>query len=197
MKRTLLFSLLVIGLLLAGTHAFSWSGGPGMKGSQGCSPGSTQGMGGEHRQQRQEMQQEKMAIILDLSDDQQQQLQTLRDQHQQEQQALRTEMQTSRDQMRATAKASDADEASIREAVQQHAEVKTRMMIAAAKHRQQMAAVLTVEQQQKFEQLREFNEDNSCGKRGKAKQCNAGDCSSGDCSPNERSGCRGAKGSRS
>jgi len=34
MKRTILFSLLIAGLLLAGTNAFGWSGGSGMRGGQ-------------------------------------------------------------------------------------------------------------------------------------------------------------------
>lgn len=187
MKRTILFSLLIVGLLLAGTHAFGWSGGPGMRGGQDCS----QRVSAEDRQQRQEVQQQKMAVILDLSEEQQQQLQSLRTQHQQQQQALRTEMQTSRNQLREVARADDADEAGIRAAVQAQAELKTRMMVEGAKHRQQIAAVLTPEQQQKFEQLRELKGDDSYGSRGQFRNCSAGDCTPGD-----RSGRRGGQGPR-
>jgi Spy/CpxP family protein refolding chaperone len=187
MKRTILFSLLIVGVLLAGTHAFGWSGGPGMRDCQN-GPRATQGMMGE---QRQEQQQQKMAVILDLSEEQQQQLQALREQHRQQQQALRTEMQASREQLREVARANDADEASIRAAVQEHAELKTRMMVDSAKHRQQVAALLTPEQQQKMEQLRELKGDSSCSKHGQLKHCGAGDCT-----PGERSGCRGGHGPR-
>lgn len=187
MKKTILFGLLIIGLLLAGTHVFGWSGGPGMRGGQDCS----ERVNDEGRRQRQEVQQQKMAVILDLNEEQQQQLQTLREQHQQQQQALRTEMQTSRNQLREVARANDADETSIRAAVQEQAELKTRMMVEGAKHRQQIAAVLTPEQQQKFEQLRELKGDHSYGKRGQNRNCNAGDCT-----PGERSGRHSGQGPR-
>jgi Ca-activated chloride channel family protein len=191
MKRTILFSLIIVGLLLAGTHAFGWSGGPGMRGAQDCSPRTAQRMTDEQRQQRQETQHQKMAVILDLNDSQQQQLQTLRGQRQQQQQALRTEMQSSRNQLRELARANDADEAKISAAAQKHAELKTRMMVDGAKHRQQIAAVLTPEQQQKFEQLRELKGDNSYGKRGQNRNCPAGDCT-----PGNKSERRGGQGPR-
>jgi Spy/CpxP family protein refolding chaperone len=146
-------------------------------------------MDGQHQERRQ-VQQQKMAVILDLSEEQQQQLQNLREQHRQQQQVLRAEMQASREQLREVARANDADEASIRAAVLEHAELKTRRMVDGAKHRQQIAAVLTPEQQQKFEQLRELEGDNFCGKRGQFRNCGAGDCT-----PGERSGRRGGQGS--
>jgi hypothetical protein len=51
--------------------------------------------------------------------------------------------------------------------------------------------LLTPEQQQKLEQLRELKGDNSCSKHGQFKHCGAGDCT-----PGERSGCRGGHGPR-
>ena len=191
MKRTIFFSLLIVGLLLAGSHAFGWSGGPGMRGGQDCNQRATQRVSDEERQQRQETQQQRMAVILDLNENQQQQLQSLREQQQQQQQTLRTEMQASRDQLREVARANDADEARISAAAQKHAELKTRMMVDGAKHRQQIAAVLTPEQQQKFEQLRDLKGDNSYGKRGHFRNCDAGDCT-----PGERAGRRSGSGSR-
>ena len=191
MKKTTLISILIVGLLVTGTQVFGWSGGgPGMRGGHD-GPRATQRMTDEQRQQRQQLQQERMAVILDLSEEQKQQMQTLRDQRQQQQQNLRTEMQTSRDQLREVARASDADEAGIRTAVQEHAELKTRMMVEGAEHRRQVAAVLTPEQQQKFEQLRELNGDSSYGKRGQFRNFAAGDCA-----PGERSGRRGGQGPR-
>lgn len=189
MKRTILFSLLIVGLLLAGTHAFGWSGGPGMRGSQDCNQRSTQRGSDEERQQRQEVHHQRMAVILDLSEEQQQQLQTLQQQRQQQQQTLRTEMQASRNQLHEIASANDADEPRIRAAAQEHAELKTRMMVDGAKHRQQIAAVLTPEQQEKYAQLRELKGDSSYGKHGQSRNCPAGDCT-----PGERSGRRGGQG---
>lgn len=191
MKRTILFSLLIVGLLLAGTHAFGWSGGPGMRGGQDCSQRGAQRLSDQDWQQRQQGQQQRMAVILDLSEEQQQQLQTLWQERQQKQQALRTEMQASREKLREVSRANNADEAIIRAAVQEHAELKTRMMVDGTNHRQQMAAVLTPEQQQKFEQLRELQGDNFHGKRGQFRNCGAGDCT-----PGERSGRRGGQGPR-
>ena len=191
MKRNILFGLLIVGLLLTGTHAFGWSGGPGMRGGQDCSPRAAQRMTDEQRQQRQQFQQERMAVILDLSEEQKQQMQTLRDQRQQQQLSLRTEMQTSRNQLREVARASDADEAGIRAAVQEHAELKTRMMVEGAKHRQQVASILTPEQQQKHEQLRNLRGDSSYGKRGQFSDSRAGDLT-----PAERGSRRGGQGAR-
>ncbi|MBD1400820.1 Spy/CpxP family protein refolding chaperone [Pelovirga terrestris] len=191
MKRTILFGLLIVGLLLAGTHVFGWSGGPGMRGGQDCSQRGAQRMSDQDWQQRQQEQQQRMAVILDLSEEQQQQLQTLREERREKQQSLRTEMQASREKLHEVARANDADEASIRAAVQEHAELKTRKMVDGANHRRQMAAVLTPEQQQKFEQMRELKGDNSCGMRGQS-----GKCGAGDCTPGEKSGRRGGQGPR-
>ncbi len=191
MKRNILFGLLIVGLLLTGTHAFGWSGGPGMRGGQDCSPRAAQRMTDEQRQQRQQFQQERMAVILDLSEEQKQQMQTLRDQRQQQQLSLRTEMQTSRNQLREVARASDADEAGIRAAVQEHAELKTRMMVEGAKHRQQVASILTPEQQEKMEQLRNLKDENTYGKRGQGRKF-----STDDDTPVDRSQRRGGQGPR-
>jgi len=191
MKRSIIFTLLIAGLLLAGTHAFGWPGSPGMRGNQDCSPRTAQRMTDEQRQERQEAQQQKMAVILDLNDNQQQQLKTLRGQRQQQQQALRTEMQASRIQLREVARANDADEAKISAAAQKHAELKTRMMVDGAKHRQQVANVLTAEQQQKLEQLRDLKDNNFYGKRGQSRNYGGGDCT-----PGQRSGHRGGQGPR-
>lgn len=191
MKRSILFSLLIVGLLLTGSHAFGWPGDSGMRGDRDCSQRTSQRLSAEERQQRQEMQQQRMAVVLDLNESQQQQLQTLHEQRRQQQQALRAEMQASRDQLHEVARSKDADEERIRAAVQQQAELKTRMMVDGAEHRRQIAAVLTPEQQQKFEQLRELKGNDSCGKRGQARNCNAGDGTSG-----AGAGCGGGRGSR-
>lgn len=152
MKKTTIVTMLIVGLLLAGTHAFGWPGGQD-RGGQDCNQRSAQRMNDEQRQQRQEQQQEKMAIILDLTESQQQELQTLHEQRQQLQQSLRTEMQASRDKMRSAGSDSDFNEAEFRATAQQHAELKTRMMVERAKGRQAMQAVLTPEQLKKAQQL--------------------------------------------
>lgn len=190
MKKTTLISMLVVGLLLTGTQAFSWSGGPGMRGGQD-SPRAMQRMTEEQRQQRQQLQQDKMAVILDLTEEQQQQWQTLRDQRRAQQEALRTDMQTSRNQLREVARAADADETRIRAAVQEQAELKTRMMVEGAKHRQQVAALLTPQQQEKMEQLRNLRGENTYGKRDRARNCVGAECV-----PAERGSRRGGQGPR-
>lgn len=159
MKRTTVVTVLIVGLLLAGTHAFGWPGGHEGRKGLNCGQGSAQGMSDEQRQQRHDQHLEKMAIILDLTDNQKQELQTLHEQRQQRQQSLRTEIQDSRDKMRSAGKASEFNEAEFRTTAQQHAELKTRMMSERAKARQEMATILTPEQLAKAEQLGEMRGD--------------------------------------
>lgn len=180
MKRTIFFILLIAGLLLAGTHVFGWSGGPGMRGGQDCGQRASQRLSDEERQQRHEIKQQRMAVILDLNEDQQQQLHSLHEEHQRQQQVLHSDIKASREQLQGVARDNDSDEVRISAAAQKHAELKTRMMLEDIKHHQQIAAVLTPEQQQKFAQLRELKEDNSCSKRGQFRQCRSGDCTPGD-----------------
>ncbi|MFO7766194.1 MAG: Spy/CpxP family protein refolding chaperone [Pelovirga sp.] len=195
MKKTTLISLLVVSLLITGTQAFGWPGGAESRGGQDCTPRTGQRMTDELRQQRQGQQQERMAVILELSEEQQQQMQNLRDQRHQQQATLREEMQASRDQLRTVARDGDLDEAGIRAAVQEHADLKAQMMVEGAKHRQQIASILTPEQQQKMEQLRNLDGENRYGNcYGKGGQSR--NCTGGDCYPGERSGRRGGQGPR-
>lgn len=191
MKKTTLIGMLVVGLLVTGTQVFGWPGGSGNRGGQDCASRSGQRMTDELRQERQGQQQERMAVILDLSEEQQQQMQNLRDQRRQQQTTLHEEMQTSRNQLRTVARDGELDEAGIRAAVQEHADLKAQMMIEGARHRQQVASILTPEQQQKMEQLRNLDGGNRYGKRGQS-----GHCTGGDCYPGERSGRRGGQGTR-
>lgn len=186
MKKTTLISVLVAGLLLTGTLAFSWPGGPGMRGGQGgpCAP---QRMTAEQGQQRQQIQLERMAVILDLTEEQRQQWQSLRDQHRGQQDTLWTDMRTRRAQLRELLRADDADEERIRAAIQEQAELKTRMIVEGNRHRQQVAALLTPQQQEKMEQLGNLRGERTFGKRGS--------CIGADSIPAERGGRRGGRAS--
>lgn len=195
MKRTTVATMLIVSFLLAGTQAFGWPGGQGPRGGQDCGQRPGLRMNDEQHQQRQEQQFEKMAIILDLTESQKQELQTLREKQQQQQQTRRAEMQASREKLHSAATGSDFNEAEFRTIAQQHANLKTEMMVEGAKSRRQMMAVLSPEQQQKAEELRDLGGAGSFGKQGHYKNCADGEGGRGQ-GPGQRSNCRGGQGPR-
>lgn len=166
MKRIALTSLLIVGLLFVGSHAFAWFG-HGSMGSRGGDCSSR--MSDEQRQQRHDQHFERMGVVLDLTDEQKQQLQTLHQQRQEQQQQLREQMQASRDKMREAGRTDNFNEEEFRATAQQHADLKTQMMVEMAKSRQQMASILTPEQLEKAEQLKEMRGER-CGNYGEGKE---------------------------
>ena len=157
MKKTLLIPSLVIALLLSSSLAFAWPGGSGSGQGKGYNKGACgqrgQGMTYEQHQERMANRLDRMAIILDLTDQQKTQLTELADKQWQNHQAMRTEMQADRDAIREYKFGKDFNEAEFRSMVQKHNEAKTNMMVEKAKLRQQMFAALTPEQQAKAEKL--------------------------------------------
>lgn len=180
MRKTILVSLLVCGLLLAGAQVFAWPGGQNYGGGCDGKRGHQRMSDGQH-EQRYDQHFERMGVILDLTDDQKQELQSLHEQRQEQQQQLHEQMQSSRDQMREAAHADNFDEEEFRTMAQQHADLKTEMMVKMAKSRQQMATILTPEQLEKAEQLKEMRGDrcNQCGdseQRGRFHKQRKGSC---------------------
>ncbi len=178
MKKILLAVFVVAGVLIIGSHAFAWFGhGPMGPGGFGGNGGCAAGRGGEQQQLRYEQHFERMSVILDLNDDQQQQLQSLHEQRRSQQQQWQEQMQASREALRTAAHADPFSEEALRAATRQHADLKADMMVEMAKTREQMASVLTPEQRAKAEQLRAIQgkpcgqqDDNArCGRQGQSK----------------------------
>ncbi len=171
MKKTMIIPVLLIGLLMTGTSAFAWFGGHGNRNADGACDRRGQGMNYEQHEERMENRLEKMAIILDLSDQQKTQLEQLFEKQWQKRQAMRTELQSSRDALQEYKAGKDFDEADFRAKAQKHADLKTEMMVNRVAMKQQVYSVLTTEQQEKAEKLWDMRGEGMFGKRGGQHNC--------------------------
>ena len=171
MKKLTTTSVFLIAVLFAGTSAFAWPGHSGGKRHGDCDRRGGEGMNYEQHEERMENRLERMAVILDLSEKQQDQLEELHEKHWQDRQAMRAEMQASRDELHEYKLGKDFDEQEFRTKAQKHADLKTEMMVQKAKHKQETMAVLSPEQQEKAEKLRAMRGEGfggrGCNKDGK------------------------------
>lgn len=181
MKKTTIIPALLIGVLLSSGTVFAWSGGHGKRNCDNSCDRKGQGMTYEQHEERMENHLEKMVVILDLTDQQKDQLENLFEKKWQDRQSMRTEMQASRESLREYKQGKEFNESEFRAIAQKHADLKTEMMVQRAKTKQQLFAVLTPEQQQKAEQLRDMHGEGFHGKRGGDRDC-------------DRHGKRGGKG---
>lgn len=166
MKKTTIIPAILIGILLSSGAAFAWSGGHGKKNCANSCDHKGQGMTYEQHEGRMERHLDKMAVILDLTDQQKGQIKDLFEKKWQDRQTMRAEMQISRDALRAYKQGKEFNESEFRAIAQKHADLKTEMMVKRAKTKQQLFAVLTPEQQQKAEKLRAMHGESFFGKHG-------------------------------
>ncbi len=171
MKKSTLIPALLIGLLLSSGTAFAWSGGQGKRHCGDSCDRSGQNITQERHEERIETRLEKMAVILDLTEKQKDQLEDLHEKQLQNHQAMRAEMQASRESLRDYKQSNEFNESEFRALAQKHADLKTEMMVQHAQSRQQILAVLTPEQQQKAEQLRDMCGEGFHGKHGGDRDC--------------------------
>jgi protein CpxP len=180
MKKVAIIPILIIGTLLVAGSAFAWPGGHSKKNCDGFQGYRGQGMTQEQHKDQMKNRLEKMAVILDLTEQQKGQLKTLFEKKWQDQQSMRTKMEASRETLREYKQGNTFDESEFRAMAQKHADLKTEMMVQQAKTRQQIFAVLTPEQQQKAEKLRGMrgegifgknNGEGFHGKRGETRDC--------------------------
>lgn len=171
MKKTTIIPAILISILLSSGTAFAWPGGQGKKNCNNSCDRQGEGMTYEQHEERLENQLEKMAVILDLTEQQKEQLEDLHEKNWQDRQSMRAEMQTSRDGLREYKQGRDFNESEFLAIAQKHADLKTEMMVQRAKNRQQIFAVLTPEQQQKAEQLRDIHGGGFYGQRDGYRDC--------------------------
>ena len=180
MKKVAIIPILIIGTLLVAGSAFAWPGGHNKKNCDGFQGYRGQGMTQEQHKDQMKNRLEKMAVILDLTEQQKGQLKTLFEKKWQDRQSMRTKMEASRETLREYKQGNTFDESEFRAMAQKHADLKTEMMVQQAKTRQQIFAVLTPEQQQKAEKLRGMrgegifgknNGEGFHGKRGETRDC--------------------------
>ncbi|MDX2494607.1 MAG: Spy/CpxP family protein refolding chaperone [Desulfuromusa sp.] len=166
MKKTTIISTLLIAILLSGGATFAWSSGHGKKNCGDSCDRKGQGMSYEQHEERMETHLGKMAVILDLTDQQKGQIKDLLEKKWQDHQSMRAEMQTSRESLREYKQGKEFNESEFRTIAQKQADLKTEMMVQRAKTKQQLFAVLTPEQQQKAEKLRTMHGESFFGKHG-------------------------------
>lgn len=152
MKKRILVPTLVVGALLTGSLVLAGPGGHGRGdcGGKGGGPGE---MTFEQHEERMDRKLEMMGAVLDLTSEQKSQLETLFNQQYQDKQELRDQMHASREAMHEARNAKTFNEADFRAKAAKQAELKTEMMVAHAKLKQQVYALLTPEQQEKADTL--------------------------------------------
>lgn len=183
MKKTAIIPVLLVTLLLSAGTSFAWPGMQGKKNWNNSCDRQGKGMSYEQHEERMENRLEKMAVILDLTEEQQKQIKSLAEKQWQDRQAMWAEMQASREDLRAYKQGKEFNETEFRAKAQKHADLKTEMMVQRAKTRQQLFSVLTPEQQQKAEKLRGMDGGGFFGKYdGQRNGKNCGNRSgNGDC----------------
>lgn len=153
MKRIVASLGVLSALVLLSSAVMAWPGGSGPGACGG--PGSYRGAGPDGIAQRGNpgAGYQRMAVILDLSADQQEQLKELQSRQWENREQLRQQMWTSRDALHSARVADDFDADAYREQVRKHADLKAEMMIQRADAHQAMLEILTPEQQDKYRQL--------------------------------------------
>lgn len=153
MKRIVVSFGLLAALVLLSTTVMARPGGYG-PGSCG-GPGGYRGAGPDGVEQRgffgAGMQ--RMAVILDLSSEQQEQIKEMQARHWEAREQLREKLWSSRDDFRGGPLSEEFDADAYREQVRKHADLKAEMMIQRAESHQAMLDILTEEQRDKFQQL--------------------------------------------
>lgn len=167
MKQLSVISITVLTLLLFSTSAMAWSN---------C---KTECCNADGNQIQQENHSERMALILDLSAEQQQQMAELRATQQQKRTQMRTELQEAREQLRATQPGAALDTEDLQANARAYADLKAAMLVNKIEHKQQMFNLLTPEQQEKAAKLKALHPQG-----GNKWQCNkANACPNTDCRP--------------
>ncbi|PLX99546.1 MAG: hypothetical protein C0622_10255 [Desulfuromonas sp.] len=157
MKKISTVSAILMATLLTTATAFAWPGGQMMGGQRGAGVGcQSAGPDSAMQLERMENRVERLAVILDLSEAQQTKLEELQKKHFEQRDALRTEMQKSRDAMLGYRLNDKFDEKEFRALAQKKADLQVEMMVQGPKHRAEMLAVLTPDQQAKAEKLQDM-----------------------------------------
>lgn len=152
MKKRVLIPVLVVGAMLTGSLVLAGPGGYGRGNCDGSGKGPG-AMSAEQHEDRMEHKLEMMSTVLDLTAEQQTQIEALLNRQYQDNKTLREQMQSSREEMHSARNAETFNEADFRVKAAKQAELKTEMMVAHAKLKQQIYALLTPEQQEKADTL--------------------------------------------
>jgi len=166
MKKRILVPVLILATLVTGSLSFAGPGGCGSCGVGGSCGSKGQGQGAmndERHEERMDKRMEMMSTVLDLTEAQKTQLEALLAKQWQDTQPLREKMRASREALREIKSADTFNEAEFLAKAIKQAELKTEMMSAKAKIKQQVYALLSPEQQGKADKLADM------GRRGKGR----------------------------
>ncbi len=173
MKKTVSSISILLAILFFSGTVFAWPGGHGKKDCGDSCDRKGGKISQEQRQDHMENRLEKMAIILDFSDQQKDQLESLFEQKNQQRQEMRAKMQESRNDLREYKQKGEFNESEFRKLAEKSSNLKTEMMVQRASLHQQVLDVLTPEQQAKAEKLKGAHGEGFFGKRGGPKDCDS------------------------
>ncbi|SHJ66145.1 LTXXQ motif family protein [Malonomonas rubra DSM 5091] len=154
MKKRIIISTVLIGALMTGGIAMAKSYGswPGNGNGNGYSNNQEMMTKGKHQQQMQNRL-ERMSVILDLSDNQEEQIEALFNKHWQDRQAVRDEMRVGREGRRPAMRSGDLDETTLRSNLAERAEFKADRIVEREQLKKEVYAILSPEQQEKAETI--------------------------------------------
>lgn len=150
MNAKKILSIALIGLLSTAVLATSSFAAPG----QGAKMGGGKAMTDEQRQERQDMHLERMAAVLDLTEEQKSQIETLRNQKRENTAAQQEKMTELREELREMGLDGSYDESRARALANELATIKADMMVENIRLRSEIHSLLTPEQQELTEKLR-------------------------------------------
>ena len=154
MKKQVLIPTLIIGTLLTGSIAMASPGFGGKFRSGDCDGQGKQVMTFEQHEERIELRLEKMAAVLELTENQQVQIKALLNKNWENRQADRAEMQAARAAINEARITEMFDEADFRGKAEKLNDLKTEKMVERAKQKAEIYALLTPQQQEKADTLR-------------------------------------------
>lgn len=153
MTKQLTMTAVLITFLFSSSLALAWPGHQGGKGhyqgKRDCKQVKT-----EQCAERKGNRLERMAVVLDLSAEQREQLEALQQQRQESRREMHEKIRDSRQELQQYRHSEDFELEEFRARAEKHAALKAEMMVQRAAQQQQRQAVLTPAQRDKAEQLR-------------------------------------------
>lgn len=162
MTKLLTMTAILFAFLFSSSLALAWSGHQGGKGSYQGQRDCCQ-MKTEYHAEKSGDRLERMAVVLDLSAEQQEQLEGLQQQRQESRREMREKIRASRQELQQFRHSENFDLAEFRARAEKHAALKAEMMVQRANRQQQFQAMLTPAQRDKAEQLRTLQLKGRCG----------------------------------
>jgi Spy/CpxP family protein refolding chaperone len=165
--KTLTLAALVATLLLPASVLMAQPpGGPG--------EGRGRGFGGDEEFPFREFLFERMAEKLELSDGQKAEIEAIRDGHRNDIEPLREKARAARHAVGDLMRADAFDEATVRTAAREAADIEVELMVIRARHRSELKSVLTPEQQEKAAELRQQWQEKADQFRGRGRGVDRG-----------------------